>query len=1167
MLDGSVVRAGDAVLLRHGGSEAGDEGGGCLCVTGVAGTRLPSRLALGAAGAGHPSEVFILEPLAPLPRGTPLRVGDVLLLRSAHSGALLCAASSTEPLPISASADALPVAALPSTDAAPIALLPVPVDAVGWVGTAVAERGGQVPRAARPLLAMWQELVLLAAPVTAAATVASLAVAAVSSRMALCGGGVRSRHTTAAGEAVEAVSPLPFLDVLRPRGREVGDALLAPAAAATWSWSGAPRTARSSGDMAYAPLPALPPWVSRRPASTFCTALPPYALPAAVRTAVGDARTAPLHGHGGHASAAPAGATLPLPVQEALLVDALLSALLGIPGAVVTTTCAPDAAAPPPAPLAATSPLYGDALLSPTFAFRVAPSLQAVAGAPPAPPDPALAALAERMLPLARHYVRCRWLAEVASRPVAGRVAAAGAAAADHILREYAAVVSRLDGVARRGARRVDGGSRVGYAPDTAAQPALAPALTLQQLWFYLQPSLRTLAALEALLTAARPARGGGLLNVLGAAARDTGDDVTRTLALFLLQAAAGPYLAALDAWLYTGAVADGAGEFMVAQADAPPPTASPAAAAAFWGGRFALRPAMVPDFLAPHAAAVLLAGKYVHVLRACEAAAATTAGAWSIDRVAPYAAVTRFQGLDAAAYGPAIHAAAARASRLLLQRFTAPPAAGGFALLSRLATLKSFFLLAHGDYLTHFLDAAEGELAKEVGGAAAPGGGLVSLHKLAVMFEGAVRGSSADGDAHKGEVTVALAPASLLATVDAAVSGGSVPPRVHNATAATGGLKAYSVFSLDFTAAWPLNVVLSRTALERYQLLFRNLLFAKVVERAVVACWVAHQTCKELDMRATLALSYALRQRMLAFLQNIIYYQLAEVIEPLWHELLAALRVATSVDDVITAHTAFLTAAATDCLLTSPELLKLQTKLVTLCLLFANQITSSIEAHRLDDAELDARAGANRATHRARVQLEHGDYYGGADDDEEDGASVVSTVRPAAAPSSRGGGGGGGGGGGAAGGATRRRPSAATSVTGGGGGGGRGGSSAAAAAVTRDRARRKARLAVQTEAMQRTMAQAGWQAMIVKSSRMFDTLLRDFLGALVERTAGDYASHLRHLCERLDFNGFYTRHLGLAAAAPPAPAPPASSASGSSGVSPLPPPSLAAAAAATGGY
>jgi hypothetical protein len=62
---------------------------------------------------------------------------------------------------------------------------------------------------------------------------------------------------------------------------------------------------------------------------------------------------------------------------------------------------------------------------------------------------------------------------------------------------------------------------------------------------------------------------------------------------------------------------------------------------------------------------------------------------------------------------------------------------------------------------------------------------------------------------------------------------------------------------------------------------------------------------------------------------------------------------------------------------------------------------------------------------------------------------------------------------------------------------------------------------------------------MILKSNRMFDALLRDFMGALLARCArvpasvGNTSSQLTHLISRLDFNGFYTRSLGFAGSGP----------------------------------
>lgn len=72
----------------------------------------------------------------------------------------------------------------------------------------------------------------------------------------------------------------------------------------------------------------------------------------------------------------------------------------------------------------------------------------------------------------------------------------------------------------------------------------------------------------------------------------------------------------------------------------------------------------------------------------------------------------------DAAAYTPVLQAAAAYSSRQLLGRFRGGPgpraSAAGLDLFARLASLKRYFLLAQGDYLTHFFDVADAELQKD---------------------------------------------------------------------------------------------------------------------------------------------------------------------------------------------------------------------------------------------------------------------------------------------------------------------------------------------------------------------------------------------------------------------------------------------------------------------
>ncbi len=475
----------------------------------------------------------------------------------------------------------------------------------------------------------------------------------------------------------------------------------------------------------------------------------------------------------------------------------------------------------------------------------------------------------------------------------------------------------------------------------------------------------------------------------------------------------------------------------------------------------------------------------------------------WTLDvDLGPAALIAPFAGplpfaLTAEGYGPLVGRAAAFAGRALLRYFLAGPvpsppslpfpaletllsaAGGGADLLGRLRTAKLFFLASSGDWLGAFMEGGEGELGRE--GAAGESGELrttVSLFRLRRGLDSALRGSEAGGDEYACTVSPVLATCSVLAQIDALMYAGVLPGGGGRPapTAAPVGLKGHSILSLDMAVPWPASLVLHRGAIASYQLLFRHLFFLRYAGRAVDRCWAAQQGCKALDLRATLSASHLLRHRMLAFLTALTYYFTAEVLEPAWEALQDGLAAAGTLDGVMAVHSSFLDRALRDCLLTSPDLLKTLIKLTTLCLLFADQIASAIDRHALSDSELDRRAGQNKAGVRAR-ERERGEY----EDEDRSGAGG-------------------------------RRPS-------------RAGKGAGA-----ERTQRVARLGVQADAMRRTLAQAGWQALIAKSGRMFDGMLREFLAALAARTRSDRGSHLTHLRERLDLNGFYSGDRGQGA-------------------------------------
>ena len=66
-----------------------------------------------------------------------------------------------------------------------------------------------------------------------------------------------------------------------------------------------------------------------------------------------------------------------------------------------------------------------------------------------------------------------------------------------------------------------------------------------------------------------------------------------------------------------------------------------------------------------------------------------------------------------------------------------------------------------------------------------------------------------------------------------------------------------------------------------------------------ILGSWRDHQSTKNLSVRAQLGATFCLRQRMLHFLQNLVYYMTLEVIKPADHLMQQGLRAASDMDEV----------------------------------------------------------------------------------------------------------------------------------------------------------------------------------------------------------------------------------------------------------------------------
>jgi len=165
--------------------------------------------------------------------------------------------------------------------------------------------------------------------------------------------------------------------------------------------------------------------------------------------------------------------------------------------------------------------------------------------------------------------------------------------------------------------------------------------------------------------------------------------------------------------------------------------------------------------------------------------------------------------------------------------------------------------------------------------------------------------------------------------------------------------------FTLKYRTSWPLSIVFSKALMLKYQVIFRHLLYCRYIERKLVDVWVDHQNTKELGLDTLFSPSYSLRQRMLHFCRDYIYYATVEVLEPQSHSFLASLEQAETVDDVLRSHEKFLDTCLRELLLTEREsLYRHLSKVLQTCLIFAHNLKRMNDGViPLDDAHTSQQA------------------------------------------------------------------------------------------------------------------------------------------------------------------------------------------------------------------
>jgi gamma-tubulin complex component 2 len=250
------------------------------------------------------------------------------------------------------------------------------------------------------------------------------------------------------------------------------------------------------------------------------------------------------------------------------------------------------------------------------------------------------------------------------------------------------------------------------------------------------------------------------------------------------------------------------------------------------------------------------------------------------------------------------------------------------------------------------------------------------------------------DQDAATGSISNYLTPATQ-------------PPSVTDDKDITG----FDALVLDYAMPFPLSLVVSRVTLTRYQLLFRYLLSLRHLETLLVGSWSDHSKVlswkhrsKNPQIEMWKRKAWTLRARMLVFVQQLLYYCTAEVIEPNWVSLMARLnegnedvpqkvdepaQVKRTVDELMQDHVDFLATCLKECMLTNSKLLRvchisspllssiiltiffiqINSKILATCTMFAN-FTSSLSRY-LVAADPDLANSSTAAP--ANVKPSHG--------------------------------------------------------------------------------------------------------------------------------------------------------------------------------------------------
>lgn len=504
--------------------------------------------------------------------------------------------------------------------------------------------------------------------------------------------------------------------------------------------------------------------------------------------------------------------------------------------------------------------------------------------------------------------------------------------------------------------------------------------------------------------------RGGALLTLIH---NDimiySGDPMTKKLYEYLLSYASVPYFKILKRWIYHGEIKDPSNEFMVEKKNIRKENLHEEFNDMYWEQCYTLREEAIPTFLASYKNKILAAGKYLNVIKEYKREEMGKLLGYNyltsnesiekegvLSKIPYMEADELMKTIGEGRYKVEIDLAYHSANKALIDLIFKEQ-----HLIDRLKSIKHYLFLDQSDFLTHFLDIASPELEKRSKD--------ISLTKLQSLLDISLRNPSSvsSQDPYNENVKVEMSRCSLieqLLKINSIVGVGvetiqqsvkdlksykqnwnalrdSVKTFTDNHT-----LTGYDAFTLNYSVKFPLTLILNMTAMTKYQLLFRHIFSCKYVEKRLAESWL-HQSSSKINIwkgrkekRAkdtqTTLLSlriYSLRSKMLNFVQQFMYYVCFEVLEPNWVLMEQRIKKATTVEEVLKIHSDFQDTCLKECMLTTPNSLKIFNEIMMTCKKFVkffewcisdhnSSTTSMMMSQPPDDMDIDGHSNSNQS-------------------------------------------------------------------------------------------------------------------------------------------------------------------------------------------------------------